>query len=228
MGLDTVELLLAVEDTFQIHIEDEEAGRVATVDDLHQLVLSKLVGPSACLTSIAFYRTRRAFVDSLGIDRHQVRTWTLLELLLPREGRREKWRRIQSRLKLKLPHLAHPAWMQILSIFVGASLTAVPAMYAGIRGIWLIALGLIGFFIGLFLPQLAPWLASDFPNDDITIGDLARDVLAANYKQLAAEVGGASKRDVWETLCRVIVDQTGVDKELVKPGAFLAETLLID
>ena len=109
MGLDTVELLLAVEETFQIHLEDAEAGRVATVDDLHRLVLSKLQGQSSgvCLTGVAFYRTRRALVDSLGVDRRQVRTWTPLELLLPRHGRREKWRSIQLLLKYKLPDLVH-------------------------------------------------------------------------------------------------------------------------
>jgi acyl carrier protein len=34
MGLDGVELILAVEDAFQIHIANEEAGRVSTVGDL--------------------------------------------------------------------------------------------------------------------------------------------------------------------------------------------------
>lgn len=41
MGLDVVELILAVEDAFQIQIADEEAGSVSTIGDLHNLVVSK-------------------------------------------------------------------------------------------------------------------------------------------------------------------------------------------
>jgi hypothetical protein len=56
-GLDGVELILAVEDAFQIHIADEEAGNVSTVGDLHNLVVGKLQGQDSkrCLTSAAFY-----------------------------------------------------------------------------------------------------------------------------------------------------------------------------
>jgi hypothetical protein len=71
MGLDGVELLLAVEDAFQIHIEDHEAGGVYTVGDLYNLVVTKLQGQDSkrCLTSAAFYRTRRGIMDTLGVDR---------------------------------------------------------------------------------------------------------------------------------------------------------------
>ena len=44
MGLDGVELILAVEETFQIHIADEEAGEVFTIGDLHELVISNSRG----------------------------------------------------------------------------------------------------------------------------------------------------------------------------------------
>jgi len=80
MGLDGVELLLAVEDAFHIHLADDEAGSVYTVGDLHNLVISKLQGQDSkrCLTSVAFYRTRRGIIDTLGIDRREVRPATHL------------------------------------------------------------------------------------------------------------------------------------------------------
>lgn len=69
MGLDSVELLLAVEDAFQIHIEDHEAGGVSTVGDLYNLVVTKLQGQDSkrCLTSAAFYRTRRGSSPSEAV-----------------------------------------------------------------------------------------------------------------------------------------------------------------
>lgn len=61
MGLDFVELVMAIEENFGIMIPDEEAGRVETVGDLYKLVISKMQQTSdkRCLTSAAFYRIRR-------------------------------------------------------------------------------------------------------------------------------------------------------------------------
>ena len=42
MGLDIVELIVRVEEVFQIHIADQEANSVSTVGDLYNLVLGKL------------------------------------------------------------------------------------------------------------------------------------------------------------------------------------------
>jgi len=45
MGLDTVEIVLRTEETFDVDLPDDECGRVATVGDLYRLVLSKLQLP---------------------------------------------------------------------------------------------------------------------------------------------------------------------------------------
>jgi hypothetical protein len=105
MGLDIVELFLAVEDTFQIHIANDETGSVATVGDLHSLVLSKIHWQDSkrCLTTAAFYRIRRALVDALGLERRQIRPSTPLAVILPEHNRRENWRRIQKAMRWKLP-----------------------------------------------------------------------------------------------------------------------------
>ena len=68
MGLDIVELILAVEDAFQIHIADEEANAASTVGDLYNLVVAKVQGQDSkrCLTSAAFYRTRRCYRRYVG------------------------------------------------------------------------------------------------------------------------------------------------------------------
>jgi len=43
MGLDSVELLLSVEDTFQVKILDRDAEKLLTVGDLHEWVVSELI-----------------------------------------------------------------------------------------------------------------------------------------------------------------------------------------
>ena len=42
MGLDFVELIISIEDAFDIAIEDEEASKVVTVDDCYKLILNSL------------------------------------------------------------------------------------------------------------------------------------------------------------------------------------------
>ncbi len=42
MGLDFVELIISIEDAFDIAIEDEQASKVVTVDDCYKLILNKI------------------------------------------------------------------------------------------------------------------------------------------------------------------------------------------
>src|SRR5260370_12510030 len=149
MGLDGIELILAVEDAFQIHIADEEAGRMSTVGDLHSLVVSKLQRQDSnrCLTSAAFYRTRRGIIDTLGIDRREVRPATPLEVILPLERRRERWRRIQDAMKLKLPDLHHPGWIQVTLLGIGVALTVAPGIYGKIGFGWIALLSFLGLVV---------------------------------------------------------------------------------
>lgn len=53
MGLDTVEIVLRVEETFGVDLPDDELGSVSTVGDLYKLLLSRLDG------SYAFCPVRR-------------------------------------------------------------------------------------------------------------------------------------------------------------------------
>ena len=67
MGLDAVEIVLRVEKTFGVDLPDAELESAATVGDLYKLLLSKLDGSYACLSSRAFYRVRRSMVEVLGV-----------------------------------------------------------------------------------------------------------------------------------------------------------------
>jgi len=45
MGMDTVEIVMRVEETFNVDLPDEDCGRIVTVGDLYRLALSKLELP---------------------------------------------------------------------------------------------------------------------------------------------------------------------------------------
>jgi hypothetical protein len=230
MAEDGVDLILAIEDAFEIHISSEEVGNIGTVGELHNLVISKLAGQDSkrCLTSAAFYRTRRGIVHALGIDRRKIRPVTTLEEIFPRSTRRQKWRRIQAAMELQLPDLQHPTWISLGLLALGLAVAVVPGIYGHV-GVGLIALlAFVGFIIGGFLLRFSPFLAVAFPNHNTTVGDLARDVLAINHARLVNEVGGWNEKEAWEALCRVIVIQTRVAREKITPEARLVDDLLID
>ena len=111
MGLDAVELVLYVEEAFDIRIADEEAGRVGTLGELQALVVAKLRehGERRCTSSICFFRLRRALSDVFGVGRSSVRRATTLAGLVPTEDRRQAWGRLQESLGLRLPESCGPA-----------------------------------------------------------------------------------------------------------------------
>jgi hypothetical protein len=105
MGLDTVELVMRIEEEFSIDLPDWELSSVRTVGDLYALVLSNLDTTPACLTSKAFYRTRRAMMDALNLPRRSIRPSTSLDPLLPSESRIERWNEIGAAINLDFPRL---------------------------------------------------------------------------------------------------------------------------
>ena len=110
MGLDGVEIILAVEDHFSLDIEDEEASKVMTVGDLRDLVVARLQegrSQRAPLHAATFHRVRRALMRALPCSRVEIRPDTSQDSLLPTD-RRAAWRRLSENLHLRLLRLERP------------------------------------------------------------------------------------------------------------------------
>lgn len=60
MGLGTVELVMAVEETFGISIPDKQAQRCVTVEDLHRAVMAEVVAGRVKGSERKCYRCRYA------------------------------------------------------------------------------------------------------------------------------------------------------------------------
>ncbi|MBP92685.1 MAG: phosphopantetheine-binding protein [Flavobacteriaceae bacterium] len=106
MGLDSVELLMSVEDKFGIIISDEEAGKIYTVQNFADCVYGKiLVNPTdKCLTQIVFYRIRKAF-KNLNLNESEIKPTSKISDLLTQSDLKINWNRLQTELGLKLPEL---------------------------------------------------------------------------------------------------------------------------
>ena len=92
MGLDLVELVMEVEDTFSISIRDEDAATLDTAGKLYDYILARRFEgrEPGCLTNVTFYKVRRALMSVLQIARSDVRLSSDLNAIIPNH-RRQNW-----------------------------------------------------------------------------------------------------------------------------------------
>ncbi|HEX4796356.1 MAG TPA: hypothetical protein VH370_21385 [Humisphaera sp.] len=108
MGLDTVAIIMAVEDEFAISIADKDAEKAQTIGQTIDLIVSMLNSgprpdPSHCASARTFYHVRRELVSEYGIAREAIRPDSLVgQLILPGPHRRV-WRDIARRCGLPIP-----------------------------------------------------------------------------------------------------------------------------
>jgi acyl carrier protein len=247
MGLDAVELVMRVEEEFSIGLSDDEAAKVRTVGDLYELVLSKIKTTADCLSSKAFYRTRRALVDALGLPRRSIRPSTDLEPLFPLKERKLLWGAVSDAAGMTIPRLQYSKVWKIRFIGIAMIFSTVLVLSVGVAAHLALGLNLepqmLGLFYGLFvlawivlfgvcdifLLRQIVFLRMEIPV--ATAGELTRMVIALNPEAFIPSAPNAqppSKDQVWLKLVQIICDQLGLDPEEVVPHATFAEDLGVD
>ena len=131
MGMDGVELVMAVEEAFDIRIEDAEAERLLTPRQLIDLVMEKVanVETGFCLSQRAFNLLRRHMVQRLGFKRHEITPTARLSNLIPKQHRKEFFRECGAQLGSgAAPTLVAPGWFHILMVVFAFSAGAAAAV----------------------------------------------------------------------------------------------------
>lgn len=222
MGLDGVELVMEVEDRFNIRLADHDVERVRTVADLAALVLARM--PSlrgVCPTARSFYELR-TLLTLRGIERSDVRPRTRLAELFP-PGSRESWKALCAEDR-RLPRLrVSPRldgvvlWTAALSIFVWFMATAVLLARGGGFAV-LISLGVMAVGGAAFAFSRSV-LARHFPPGMVTIGDVARAIapIERSGNRLLDELR------VLEEVRKLTAEQLGLPIEDVRPESTFEE-----
>src|SRR5215208_4570094 len=113
MGLDIVELFMAVEAGFGVEIPDEAASGMVTPRHLAAFLEDALpVGTgTSCLTQRAFYRLRERCEHHLRIPPRALAPATPLDQVVDAEGRRGAWAAIGADLGAeRWPQPRSPGW----------------------------------------------------------------------------------------------------------------------
>lgn len=228
MGLEGVELIMDVEDTFHIKITDEEATNCISVGQLHDLVLNKVDYvnyPETCLTQKTFYQLREFFVKELGISKRKVTVKTNMHDLIPMEDRKTIWKQLIKKTQLDLPDLVLPGAIVLLYFILCLIFTSFTYYKTWHNTFWVFCV-LVGWilFFSTIIRRLSNPVATAFPYNCKTIGDLTRTAVGMNFYKLSKSIG---KNEIWDIVTTLVSDQLGVEKSELKPETEFVKDLNI-
>ena len=228
MGLDIVELVMEVEDSFDVKISNDQAQEVETVGDLFEIVKSQIaLAPAGkCLSASTFYDIREG-LDAIGIS-DRFGPSTRLDEIIPSQNRRSLWSSLSGRMQLELPKLVRPEAVVTLSTAFTLIVSLTLAWLASYNdtGFAFITTGiacLISF--GILTSWATSPLATRFANDLTDFRALSKRVLALNGETQRKKHGAMGSSDLWVLLCELIVEQLGVDRDEVTPEASFVKDL---
>jgi hypothetical protein len=132
MGLDAVELVLEIEESFGIKIPDDRASEIETIGELYEFVLAVRPGRNlsgGCLSAATFRMIRRTVCSRLSAKVYRLRPRDELNSIMPQVGRRRFWDQLQTDLALRFPRLVRPGWLVTVSWGVALTSAAIAGCY---------------------------------------------------------------------------------------------------
>lgn len=234
MGLESVELLMEVEKTFDIQVPDSEAKSIKTVGDFYNSVWDKIKDKEnkKCMSAMVYYRFRKLIVSKIGIQNKDLKLDTDINDLIPREIRKSKWIEIQTDFEYKLPSLDLPQRLNrlltiiklsivIISILISVFLFSIydkPKSYFFL--IPIIGLSIVHIIIIVSTPY-----RTDIKQDSVR--ELIKYILFNNYHKISLSYG-SNRLEMENVISNIIHENFGIDYELIKPEAAIVNDLGIN
>ncbi|HEY9715094.1 MAG TPA: hypothetical protein V6C72_16610 [Chroococcales cyanobacterium] len=112
MNLDTVELVMAIEEAFGLELHAEDLEKVYTVGQMFELVCAQLqtTQPIECLSQRMFYKIRQGLIDSYCVAREQVVVDVPLQSIVPRGEFKGSWPYLRMFKTIRFPRLEESWW----------------------------------------------------------------------------------------------------------------------
>jgi len=115
MGLDSVELLMAIEEEFGIEIPDEDAEQIYTVGQMYDFLRRTLhsTPPARCMTQRLFYMVRKAIIDNYGVPKRSITLDTKIADLVPSQVLKDTWPNLAVISELEFLNLHKQQWWDL-------------------------------------------------------------------------------------------------------------------
>ena len=228
MGLDGVEIVMAVEEAFDISIEDADAEKLLTPRQLIDLVQSKVAGATAsvCLTQRAFNLLRKSLRRHGGWKRSEITPARRLSELINRNQRRLLLENVCGDLSIKKPpKLVLANWLNI-TLLAGALLTGMLAAIATRQifssvAIWIFIL--VAMFTAGAALRLTKPLCKEFPANLQTVGDLARWAMTHKADLATATVPAWTHDQIVARVREIVVDVLGCKPDFSEDANFVKD-----
>lgn len=233
MGLDSVEILVNVENAFGITISNYEAEKIATVGDIHNIVWRTLQGRQSmrCRSQQIFYKLRYTLSTKFNLPKGAIELDASMNNIFPKTKRRLLYRELEEVLQLKLPPLVLPSvWMNILIItgvllIAGTLIVSLVLVYRLNYTRWLMLLPVPGILVTKFFSNILDPVRTVF--EPASLKEFTQKVLTLNYSTLMQETG-ANQKEVELVIDHIIADIAGVEVHEVTPEKHLGYDLGID
>lgn len=233
MGLDSVEILVNVENAFGITISNYEAEKISTVGDIHNVVWRSVQGRQSmrCRSQQLFYRLRYILINKFNAAHEGIVPEASLNKIFPNNNRRLKYHRLHKELNLKLPELVlPPIWARALTVtgitlIPGMLAVALVLMYGYNRTRWLYLLPALGLLATIFISNILDAVRVQFRPDKMR--DYTQAVLALNYGTLMQE-SSLSRKEMEIVVNNIIAETIGLELHEISPEKSLTNDLGID
>ena len=233
MGLDGVELIMEVEDQFEIQINDNAYSELRTVGDLHSQVVQQLELQQAlldanpgCVSVAPFVATRQAIMSLVPVTRSAVRPRSPLAAIIPHATRRDTWSNLQSLTSITLPSLILPPSLRVLVAAIAAiaiiAATIGAIVYMGPAGLILAVMASI--ILGYLMYAATRPLAVAFPPHCSTIGDVVRRAGPPHYPRKRITPMPVDSDAVWKKVVGIVASVLSVSEtEIASDTRFIED-----
>lgn len=233
MGLDGVELVVEIEETFGLRIKDEDAEKILTVGDMHDTVwryLSNRQG-SVCHTQHVYYTLRRLLVNQYNLRRDDVVALLDINRIVDSTNRRLAYRNLEMQSGLDFPPLKLLPFYSTLLTSAGILLIGFSLLWSTVaiifyeRPFWLWLLPITGIIATMLLSKLLePKRQVIYPGE---MSVFTKEVTRRNFTTLSADKG-VNRSEMETIINEIIVNKLGADQNEVVPTAKFADDLGMD
>jgi acyl carrier protein len=232
-GMDSIEILMKVEDTFGVKIPNREAEQILAVGNFHDTVWRHVscIYSQRCKSQGLFYKLRRSVEELFDISTQQFHLNTSPNEVFPHRNRRQAYFAFAQSTNLKLPVLVLTRpWARVLNTFglctiLGGLATSLILINFFAYSKWALLSPVLGIASTILLSKVFE------PKRTLikapTVKAFTEQTLTLNYATLMTEEG-TNRREMEMIINHIIADMAGLELEEITPEKKISDDLGID